>query len=500
MAGVLVFHLRSLAGWVSARRLCNTGVCCAPDVWQEQLGRLRLRMRVSRPVALLESGLAAVPAAVGYLRPVILVPAGLLAGLPAGQVEAILLHELAHIRRCDYLINLLQTFVEGLLFYHPAVWWISGVIRSERENCCDDLVVATHGDPHEYAAALTALEASRSAVPVIALAATEGSLVKRIRRLLVPTEVPRTAVTPAFAAMILTAATAVGLMAWQAKPADATAAPPPPGVFANWLNQDVAYVITDAERLAFKNLRTDEEREHFVAQFWDRRNPIPNSAENPAKREHYRRIQYANAHFSTATTEGWKTDRGRIYITYGPPDEIESHPTGGLYVRPAQEGGGTVLTYAFEQWGYGYVQGLGNSTVIEFVDRSGTGDYRIAANPFDKEMTPDGSPVKPNPAQALDTGANRTGATVKVPGNGIVQMFIPLTNYGESPLTIAGRLLTSDHRVAATFEETVQRGGPAMPVYAKVLSVQPGKYHLYIAVRNTSTNALYSDGLSFEVK
>ena len=114
-----------------------------PVFWQERLDRLARALRLSRPVALLESCLAEVPVVIGYVRPVILMPVGLLAGLPAGQVESILLHELAHIRRHDYLVNLLQTSVEGLLFYHPAVWWISGVIRAERENCCDDLVVAT---------------------------------------------------------------------------------------------------------------------------------------------------------------------------------------------------------------------------------------------------------------------------------------------------------------------------------------------------------------------
>src|SRR5262249_45036697 len=147
----------------------------------------------------------------------------LLAGLPAGQVEAILLHELAHIRRCDYLVNLLQTFVEGLLFYHPATWWVSRVIRAEREHCCDDLVVATHGDAHEYAQALAALEANRPAVPAAAAAATGGSLVKRIRRLLVPTEQPRAASMPVIAAVILTITVVLTLNAWQTKTAGAGA-------------------------------------------------------------------------------------------------------------------------------------------------------------------------------------------------------------------------------------------------------------------------------------
>jgi beta-lactamase regulating signal transducer with metallopeptidase domain len=158
IAGVLIFHLRSLAGWMTVRRLRRTGVCCAPPIWQERLTRLSARLKTTRPVALLESCLADVPMVAGYLRPVILMPVGLLTGLSAGQIESILLHELAHIRRYDDLINLLQSFAEGLLFYHPAVWWISGVIRAAREECCDDMVVATTGDAQEYATALAVLE------------------------------------------------------------------------------------------------------------------------------------------------------------------------------------------------------------------------------------------------------------------------------------------------------------------------------------------------------
>ena len=145
IAGVLFFQLRGVAGWMAARGLRRRGVCAATLFWQERIDRLAARVRLSRPVTLLESCVAEVPVVIGYVRPVILMPVGLLAGLPAGQVEAILLHELAHIRRHDYLVNLMQIVVEGLVFYHPAVWWISGVIRAERENCCDDLVVATQG-------------------------------------------------------------------------------------------------------------------------------------------------------------------------------------------------------------------------------------------------------------------------------------------------------------------------------------------------------------------
>jgi beta-lactamase regulating signal transducer with metallopeptidase domain len=174
-AGVILFHLRSIASWVGARRLRRQGVCPTPDRWQQRLDELGARLRVTTPVALLETWLAVTPVVIGWLHPVILFPVGLLAGMPSGQIEAILIHELAHIRRRDYLANLLQTVVEGFLFYHPAVWWISSVIRMERENCCDDLVVATSGNAHEYATALTALEENRWAANQAALAVTGGS-------------------------------------------------------------------------------------------------------------------------------------------------------------------------------------------------------------------------------------------------------------------------------------------------------------------------------------
>ena len=157
MAGVWIFALGQVAGWIWVSRLRRRGVCCAPEHWQKEIERLSARLRVSKPVQILESCLADVPMVVGHIRPVILMPIGLLAGLPPGQIEAILLHELAHICRYDYLVNVLQRAVECLLFYHPAVWWISRVIRAERENCCDDVVVATSGDAQQYAVALTTL-------------------------------------------------------------------------------------------------------------------------------------------------------------------------------------------------------------------------------------------------------------------------------------------------------------------------------------------------------
>src|SRR5258708_34657898 len=217
LAGVFIFYLGQLGSWISVCRMRRRGVCCASKHWQNRLAGLRAQLRLSRPVRLLESCLVDAAMVRGHFRPVILVPIGVLAGLAAGQIEAILLHELAHIRRYDYLVNVLQRSVEGLLFYHPAVWWISRVIRAERENCCDDVVVATSGNAHQYAVALAALEQNRWSGREPAVAATGGSLVKRIHRLLYP-KGPYGAWTPLFAAVILMAAAAVALVAWQVAP------------------------------------------------------------------------------------------------------------------------------------------------------------------------------------------------------------------------------------------------------------------------------------------
>ena len=156
------------------------------------------------------------------------------------------------------------------------------------------------------------------------------------------------------------------------------------GPYRKWLNEDVLYIITDEERTAFKRFSTDEEREQFIEQFWLRRDPTPDSQENEFKEEHYRRIAYANERYASGIP-GWKTDRGRIYITFGPPDENESHPSGGTYERPFEEGGGTTSTFPFEKWRYRWIEGIGSDIIIEFVDTTMTGEYRMTMDPTEKD-------------------------------------------------------------------------------------------------------------------
>jgi GWxTD domain-containing protein len=154
--------------------------------------------------------------------------------------------------------------------------------------------------------------------------------------------------------------------------------------YKKWLDEDVRWIITDEERSAFKQLSNDEERDQFIEAFWARRDPTPDTPENEFKEEHYRRIAYANEHYA-AGIPGWKTDRGRIYVMYGPADEIESHPSGGTYDRPMEEGGGATSTYPFEQWRYRYLEDVGQEVIIEFVDTCMCGDYHMTMDRSEKD-------------------------------------------------------------------------------------------------------------------
>jgi GWxTD domain-containing protein len=156
------------------------------------------------------------------------------------------------------------------------------------------------------------------------------------------------------------------------------------GPYKKWVNEDVHWIITDQELKAFKSLSNDEERDNFIEQFWLRRNPNPDSPENEFREEHYRRIAYSNEHFA-AGKPGWKTDRGHMYISFGKPDSIDSHPSGGEYQRPMDEGGGETSTFPFEIWHYRYLEGVGDNIDIEFVDTCMCGDFHMTINRAEKD-------------------------------------------------------------------------------------------------------------------
>ena len=233
LAGVALLTLRLFSGWMWAQRMKSHGARPAPEALQTAAERLMRRLHIGRAVRLLESTSVSVPTVIGWLKPVVLVPTSALAGLAPNQMEAILAHELAHVRRHDYIVNLFQTVVETLLFYHPAVWWLSRRIRAERENCCDDLAVSLCGDPVAYAAALAELEGLRSTPGDLVLAATGGSLLQRVRRLLgAPTHAGRApgwlAVGVALLVVISMSAGAVARDALTGEPQEPLAVPVAP--------------------------------------------------------------------------------------------------------------------------------------------------------------------------------------------------------------------------------------------------------------------------------
>ena len=315
-AGVCLFALRAAGGWALAMWQVRKGRHLLP---RDLVKGIAARMGIARAVRVYASARLHVPLTIGAIRPVIVFPASALTGLSPEQLQAVLAHELAHIARHDFFVNCLQTVIEALLYYHPAVWWLSSRIRHERELCCDAVAVAYCGSAVSYSRALLALEEQRTE---FAMAASGGNLKDRIERLLRPA--PRDESVPPTWAAILTVGIVLALVvvttgANAQAPFDASA-------YEKWAQEDVAYIMTTAEKEEWKGLSTIRDRERFIEQFWLRRDPTPGTPANEYKVEHYRRIAYANQRFTTSGKPGWQTKRGRTYIQNGPPVEIHSHP------------------------------------------------------------------------------------------------------------------------------------------------------------------------------
>ena len=323
----------------------------------------------------------------------------------------------------------------------------------------------------------------------------------------------------------------------------------PKTAFTEWPNQDVSLIITNEERRAYAKLKTDEEREQFINHFWSLRDPDPDTVENEYREEYYERIAYANEHFSSGKA-GWLTDRGRIYVKFGKPDEIESHPSGGAYQRQPHEGYGTATTYPFERWFYRYLAGVGSGIEIEFVDPTGSGEYRIARDIKEKELSFSGTPVstitdsssyrreQDSPFavsdlhrrldQAPEFKGNALGGLTDSPSvddnpldfeigtsffrqfdNSVVVAFVIQTDNSElvfqdvgglqtARLNILGRILTVTQRrvgdfedslatTATTFELTEVKGRKS--AYAKAVVLAPGRYRLDVRVRDVVSGA-----------
>ncbi len=367
-AGVILFLGRLNIGLIVARRMKSIATQPASLELQLAFQQLKCRLRIERMVRLANSALVQVPTVIGWLRPVVLIPAGCLTGLSPAQIESIFAHELAHIQRQDYLVNVLQSFIEAVLFYHPAVWWVSGQLRKEREHCCDDVAVRTSGDALAYVEALSHLEEYRSSYPAVHLGANGGSLFMRIKRLLGYKEAPAFSQLAGLTllALVVTATTlGIGTLARAQAGADKklsaehdAASQAVPQIYQRWLDEDVLWIISPEERARFMKLSSDEERNEFIQQFWERRDvQSPGGGENSFKAAYYHRIAYANQHFG-GVDPGWKSDRGRVYILYGAPDSIDAHLSVGGATKP------------YELWHYRVIQEETPEQV------KGRGDYK----------------------------------------------------------------------------------------------------------------------------
>ncbi len=393
-AGVILFLARFNVGLLLAERMKSVATQAAPAELQRVFQHLKHRLGIARPVRMAISALIQVPTVIGWLKPVVLIPMGCLTGLSPVQIEAIFAHELAHIRRHDYLVSVAQSLVEAVLFYHPAVWWVSKQVRREREHCCDDLAVRISGDALGYAWALSRLEEQRSTYPVVNLGANGGALVMRIKRLLGYKETPaisQWAAMAMLAGMIL--ATCLGVHAFaraQAateKPlntANAGASQSLPMAYQKWVDEDVVWIITPEERAQFMKLTSDAERNEFIHQFWQHRDvEAPNGSKTDFRKTYYQRIAYSNQHFESAGMPGWKTARGRIYIMYGPPDSIDAHLVAAGATKPYEVWHyRTLQEYAKPEQapgGAGYTTKLvtRNDVDMKFVDTCSCGDFRL---------------------------------------------------------------------------------------------------------------------------
>lgn len=372
-----------------------------PEAWLRQFELLKAQLALSPAVQLISSARVQTPLAMGWLRPVVMIPIACLTGMPPEQIEAILAHELAHIQRGDYLVSVLQSVAEAVFFYHPAVWWISKQIRIEREYCCDDVAVRLCADRLVYAQALTFLAQYQATAPAFAPGANGGALSMRIRRILGHDEMPAVSRTATISLCALSLAASLCLGAAYAKPllgdlqaqsATETAVQALPKVYREWLTQDVVWLITPAERTAFLALKSDKDRDGFIAEFWKMRDPGPQDERsaflqkfnsqrlggtaadtNAFRTEHYRRIAYANMHFGSTDVPGWKSDRGHVYIVYGPPQSVDAHPAGGM-------NGDVKLAEAFEVWHYDQTpEAAKRAADFTFLDNCNCGDYTLQA-------------------------------------------------------------------------------------------------------------------------
>lgn len=504
--------------------------------------------------ALRESGSITVSVTAGSLRPSILLPSDW-REWSREKLAAALTHELAHVRRKDSFIAMVAGLNKAAFWFHPLAWWLEHKLALLAEEASDDCALLVLGDRCRYASTLVEMTAAarggRERILWGAIAmARPSTLRRRIDRVLDESRRIHGGLSRGrwITLLLGSAVMLCGAAALQLQ----TAPPPPPPVrvgpvtpndarraarlqavldspYRKWLDEDVVYIITAEERAEFKRFSTDQQRENFIEQFWLRRDPTPGTLQNEFKEEHYRRIAYANDRFASKLP-GWRTDRGRTYIQFGPPDELESHPY-ATYNRPSNEGGGSTSNFPFEIWRYHHIEGIGTDVNLEFVDTTMTGEYRMTMQPTEKDVLlmapgagpalldawslfPQSSPQNP-PAATANSGV--TGDTLPMqvrvdytPSNdstGLVRITLTIFSKDSpsqlskdaqvSKVNVFGRITTlATGRVVATFMDTtplvaqpsgLQEAGNVAFTYSKTLFLPPMNYRLSIVATDVAS-------------
>ena len=304
---------------------------------------------------------ATTPGVFGLFRHILLLPADIGTRLTDDELAAVIAHEAAHVRRCDNLTSAFHTMVTAVFWFHPFVWWIGRRLTTERERACDETTLAQGFAAKVFGEGL--LKVCRSAVgtPLECVSGIYSSdLKKRMEGIMAYSQIRNLDPVLRLAIGVFAIASVLGPVAVGMSAQDARIRE-----FERWLAQEVVYIIEDIERNAFESLGTLEEKEHFIGQFWARRDPVPGNVENEFRSEHYRRIVVANERFAHDETAGWQTDRGLTYIVYGPPAAIEAGVSGA----------GRPTSFAFESWRYDYIEGLGEDVELTFVDANQTGEF-----------------------------------------------------------------------------------------------------------------------------
>jgi GWxTD domain-containing protein len=498
----------------------------------EAFDELCKSMKMSRRPLLLISRDNHAPITFGAWKPAVLLPHAFIGTLSLPDIRVILGHELAHHRRLDPWFAWLQVAVSAVWWFNPVYWLLSRNIRSTREDCCDDMVLASGLASREVycrtllRAARATLGSSMSRAAFAYISESSQPLRRRFTRIMGAKFIraPKLAITgmvavfalglfllPGIEPRVFPEKTALAEERVDARtylvPRAAAAASPPrtkpiqksalSDYYRKWLEEDVIYIITPKEKSSFKELRTDRERDSFIEQFWA-------SRDSSFKAEHYRRLAYANEHFASSKP-GWRTDRGRVFIMFGKPDRLESYPIGGYYAE-------TAIEHPFEKWLYRHIDGVGDDIEIEFVDTTGGNEFRIAMDPKEKDslLAPAiGSLTYDVRTDYTPLSADRTLVRLVVEFNNKDLEFKKQNELNRAVVDISGIVTNLAGRTIAEFEDVIsveysdqnfEEGKGKRPEYQKVVAVQPGQqYKLILVLTDTNSKKIGSRSLNLIV-